>query len=111
MPEQFFGPPNRFDKGEAALMYAVLEDALQCFAKQFVNSGVRAECLAREAERWFFANDDRWPFSFVNICCVLRVDPEYVRLGLRRWRQRRPVTEKRKKQHVVNRTRALRVAA
>jgi hypothetical protein len=110
MPEQFFGLPSRSDKGEVALMYAVLEDAFHCFAQQFVDSGVQARHLAREAERWFFANDDRWPFSFVNICFVLRVNPEYVRLGLRRWR-RRPLTVKRQRQHVVCRTRALRVAA
>ena len=111
MPEQFFSLPHCYDKGEAALMYAVLEDALICFAKQFVENGLRAQGLAREAERWFFSNDDRWPFSFIKICLVLRINPEYVRLGLRQWRQRRPTHIKRKKRHVVCRTRSLRVAA
>jgi hypothetical protein len=111
MPEQFFSLPQYADKGEAALMYAVLEDALICFAKQFVENGLRAQGLAKEAERWFFSNDDRWPFSFINICLVLRMNPEYVRLGLRQWRQRRPTQIKRKKRHVVCRPRSLRVAA
>jgi hypothetical protein len=33
MPEQFFSLPQYSDKGEAALMYAVLEDALICFCQ------------------------------------------------------------------------------
>ena len=111
MPDQFFSLPHCYDKGEAALMYAVLEDAFYCFAKQFVENGARGQCLAKEAERWFFSNDDRWPFSFVNICLVLRIDPEYLRLGLRQWQQRPPTHIKRKKQRVVSRTRSLLVAA
>src|SRR5262249_44569319 len=82
MPEQFFSLPWRYDKGVAALMYAVLEDALFCFTKQFVDNGLHAQSLAKETERWFFSDNDRWPFSFVNICLVLRIDPEYVRLRL-----------------------------
>ena len=111
MPDQFFSLPHCYNKGEAALMYAVLEDAFYCFAKQFVENGARVRCLAKEAERWFFSNDDRWPFSFVNICLVLRIDPGYLRLGLRQWQQRPPTHIKRKKQRVVSRTRSLLVAA
>ena len=111
MPDQFSSLPHCYDKGEAALMYAVLEDAFYCFAKQFAENGLRAQCLAKEAERWFFSNDDRWPFSFVNICLVLRIDPGYLRLGLRQWQQRPPTRIKRKKQRVVSRTRSLLVAA
>jgi hypothetical protein len=90
MPEQFFDLPPCCDRGEAALMYAVLEDALNCFAKQFVENGFRARYLAREAERWFFCDEDYWPFSFANVCLALRVDPGYVRARLRQWRQRPP---------------------
>ena len=90
LPEQFHNRPTATDRvhGEVALMRAVLEDAISCFQKQSVKSGRRAQRLAREAEEWLFTDDPRWPFSFVNICAVLGLDPEYIRLGLKRWRQR-----------------------
>ena len=111
MPAQFFSVPHCSDTGVAALMYAMLEDALVCFAKQFVEGGGHAQCLAKEAERWFFSNNERWPFSFINVCLVLRIDPGYVRVQLRELRRRPPARLKRKKQHVVCRTRSLRAAA
>ena len=91
-PDIFFGPPVSACslRGEFALMYAVLEDALRCFRDQFVSEGRHAQRLGREAEEWFFSEDHHWPFSFVNICAVLGLDPEYIRLGLERWRQRPP---------------------
>ena len=60
LPEQFFHSP-RNQKGETALMCAVLEDAFAYFAKQFVTNGSHARHLAKEAEVWFFSNDERWP--------------------------------------------------
>jgi hypothetical protein len=36
LPAQFFPPADRSAKGEVALMRAVLEEALSCFARQFV---------------------------------------------------------------------------
>jgi hypothetical protein len=111
LSEQFFDPPRNGDKGEAALMRAVLEDALRCFAGQFVARRRHAQRLAGEAEEWFFTDDDRWPFSFVNICAVLGVDPEYVRRGLKQLRRERPVRISLKRQHVVRRSHRLRTAA
>ncbi len=68
-------------------MRAVLEDAIDCLRKQSRKSGRRAQRLAQEAEEWLFDNDQRWPFSFVNICHVLGIDPEYIRRGLKQRRQ------------------------
>jgi hypothetical protein len=65
-------------------MRAVLEDAISCFQQI---SGSNTERTAKEAERWLFSDDLRWPFSFVNICAVLGLNAEYMRLGLKRWRQ------------------------
>jgi len=76
--------------GEIALRRAILEDALVCFQKQTVTGGQRVQRLAREAEEWFFTNDYSWPFSFVNVCAALKLDPGYIRLGLKRWRQDPP---------------------
>ena len=43
--------------------------------------------LFREAEEWIMRDDPSWLCSFVNICHVLGLDPDYVRTGLRRWRE------------------------
>ena len=85
LPEQFHGSPTAHtERGEVALMRAVLEDAVNCFQRAH---GPSADRLAKEAEKWLFGDDTRWPFSFVNICGVLGLDAEYVRLGLQRWRK------------------------
>jgi hypothetical protein len=113
LPAQFYGPAAGLDTtcGELALRRAVLEDAIGCFQKQTVSSGRRAQRLAREAEAWLFANDYNWPFSFVNICAVLGLDPEYIRMGLRRWRQR-PRTGPQKKRRRLSAARPpLKIAA
>jgi len=91
LPVQFFSTSDRSytERGEVALMRAVLEDALHCVAKQFSHPGRRPQRLAREAEAWFFADDEHWPFAFVNLCAVLGLDPGYVRRGLTRWRLQR----------------------
>jgi hypothetical protein len=73
--------------GEVALMGAVLQDAINCFQRSAVSDKRRAQRLAREAEEWFFAKENGYVFSFVNICAVLGLDPGYIRLGLKRWRQ------------------------
>ena len=90
LPEQFYRPIScaTHERGEIALMRAVLTDAVSCFQH---SQGPNTAHLAKEAERWIFRNDQKWPFSFVNICSVLGLDPEYIRLGLRRWRKS-PVT-------------------
>lgn len=84
LPEQFYHLPTR-TCGEVALMRAVLEEAVDCFQKQFVKSGRRAQRLAREAEEWLFSDEVSWPFSFVNICAVLGIEPSYIRLKLKHW--------------------------
>src|SRR5262247_2366453 len=90
LPEQFYGSSHHMDSshGELALMRAVLEDAVHCFQK---TQGTEATRLAKDAERWFFTDDQQWPFSFINICAVLGLDAEYIPLGLQRWRQSPPV--------------------
>jgi len=73
---------------EAALMCAVLEDAVDCFQKQFSRATRRAKHLGREAEQWLFSDDANWPFSFLSICSALDLGPQYIRSGLKRWRER-----------------------
>ena len=75
---------------EAALMCAVLEDAVDCFQKRFVCATRRAKRLGEEAEAWLFSDDSKWPFSFLSICTALDLGPQYIRQGLKRWRERSP---------------------
>jgi hypothetical protein len=102
LPEQFYGPRASLADGrpEAALMRAVLADALGCFQKGLVHQGRRVQRLGREAEAWLFSDDARWPFSFVSICAVLGLEPEYLRRGLRCWGQGRPPTAAKKRSHL-----------
>jgi len=69
-------------RGEVALMQAVLDDAIQCFRAHYWLSPRYRPRIAREATTWLFCDDVHWPFSFVNICTVLGVDPAYLRRKL-----------------------------
>ena len=85
LPEQFhalWSYEKRTASGQHALMRAVLQDALNCCL--YLRVGPRGRRLAREAEHWFFSNDDHWPFSFVNICEALGLHADAVRARLRR---------------------------
>jgi hypothetical protein len=42
--------------------------------------------LFRETAGWFASDDTSSPFCFVTICQLLGLDPDYLRAGLRRWR-------------------------
>ena len=100
LPEQFYSPAEHPDssQGELALMRAVLEDAVYCFQKSQETNAAR---LAKDAERWFFTDDQHWPFSFVNICAVLGLNAEYIRMGLQRWRQHPPATSPKKRRRTA----------
>ena len=90
LPTQFYRSSTSAHQypGVAALMCAVLEDAIQCFQRQFFSNSRRDQRVAREAEEWFFTNDYEHLFSFVNICAVLGLDQQYIRSRLKRWRKR-----------------------
>jgi hypothetical protein len=97
LPEQFF-PPVHFKnqyRGETALLYAILEDAVRCLQEGGQEKRWRNQRrMAQEAEAWLFVDDYEWPFSFVNICDQLGLDPTYLRRGLEDLRsQRRSVPE------------------
>jgi len=84
LPEQFFGPRANIGtiRPEAALMRAVLEDALLCLQGHFISTGRRGRRLEQEAEAWFLSEDVHWPFAFLSICEVLGLDPMAVREAL-----------------------------
>jgi hypothetical protein len=49
--------------------------------------GSHARRLFENAEEWIFENNREWPFSFVNVCEAMEIDPSYLRKGLAKWRR------------------------
>ncbi len=106
LPAQFFSPRVNPYTGcpEAALMRAVLEDALACFQRQFDTKRRWVQRVAQEAEEWLFSADSDGLFSFVSVCTVLGLEPTSIRQMLKRWSQSSPTTP-RSKMHASHRGR------
>jgi hypothetical protein len=73
---------------EWRLMFAVLLDAVECFQKYPFARGNKLTRQVKDTEDWIFKDDHEWPFSFINICEAVGMDPQYLRNGLSRWKQR-----------------------
>ena len=73
---------------EGRLMFAVLLDAVECFQKYPFERGNKLARRLNDTEEWIFKDDYEWPFSFVNICEAVGMDPQYLRNGLWRWKQK-----------------------
>ena len=71
---------------ERELVLAMLEDAVVCFQKYFRSTREKEMRIFAETEAWFVSDDREWIFSFINICDLLGLDPDYLRKGLWRWR-------------------------
>jgi len=74
---------------ECGFLWAVLENGLADYMKYAPATGRRGKRLFREAEAWVMEDDPTWLCSFVSICHVLGIDPDYLRTGLQRWRAER----------------------
>jgi hypothetical protein len=63
---------------------------------------------AREAERWFFSDAPHWLFSFVSVCDVLGLEPNYIWIKLKYWtppagtRHRQRVEARARSSHIVD---------
>src|SRR5689334_22657721 len=73
LPAQFYPPaaPPASGTPEAALMRAVLTDAVQCLYEGWLSADRAKRRVAREALEWLFADALEWPSSFRNICPAL----------------------------------------
>jgi hypothetical protein len=78
LPAQLNGKRTQLTP-EQSLCAAILEDAIHCFHKYFSARTRREKRLFHEAEQWLTGDDAQWPFSFLRVCEVLRLDPSYVR--------------------------------
>jgi hypothetical protein len=73
---------------EKRLMLAMLEDAVNCFQVYATARSGRGKKLFNEAEEWIMMKHDDWIFSFVSVCEMLGFNAEYVRQGLRQWKEK-----------------------
>jgi hypothetical protein len=89
LPSQFHvrGGLDASLQPEKRLMLAVMEDAVGTFQKYVWARDRAGQRLLAEVEEWFESNDIEWPYSFVNICHSLNLDVDFMRDGLRRWKQ------------------------
>jgi len=90
----------------------VLEDEIECFMKCIDASTSKGQRLFRDADEWIAHEDKRWVFSFDNVCDMLDINPEYMRGGLRRWKDKRlDAIARRRAQMVLEAERAASEAA
>lgn len=91
LPIQYFEAMRRKHllEGEKRLILSVLEDAVECFMKCIDSPTNKGQRLFREADEWIFLEDKRWVFSFDNVADMLDINPEYMRRGLREWKERK----------------------
>ena len=90
LPAQYFAA-FRWSGGlerERLLMLAVLEDAIDCYQKYAHARDPRGRQMFEESREWVLSMDRAWLFSFENICETLEINADYVRRGLREWRER-----------------------
>ena len=72
---------------ECQLLWAVLEEAIGTYVKYANATNRRGQRLFHEAEDWIFQDNYHWLCSFINICHILDVEPDYLRAGLMHWRE------------------------
>jgi hypothetical protein len=83
-PEQFL---EIFSRGRALepekeLMLAILADAIECILKYCEQPIPMRIKLFQEAREWLFDHEEKEPFSFLNVCETLDLDPSYLRRGI-----------------------------
>jgi hypothetical protein len=67
---------------ERKLFAAVLMSAIEDFRVGLRSPDHDADPAFRKVEAWFFSRDDRWPFSFENVCAQLDLDADLIRARL-----------------------------
>src|SRR5229473_1742138 len=89
LPIQYFEAMRRKHllEGEKRLILSVLEDAIECFMKCIDSPTNKGQKLFRDAEEWIGLQDRHWVFSSDNVCEMLDIHPEYMRRGLRNWKE------------------------
>jgi hypothetical protein len=90
LPVQYFAALKRkkYSCGEHRLLIAIMQDAIECFQKHIHARDSKRRQLYMDAELWVTDQSDDGPFSFDNVCDLLGMNPDYLRVGLLDWRDR-----------------------
>ena len=72
-------------EGEQALMFAILENAINDFQKYFTVRNPKAKRQYHEAVAWISGENSDGLFSFDNICENVGLNPSYLRRRLGAW--------------------------
>ncbi len=90
LPVQYFAAIKRkkYSCGEHRLLIAIMQDAIECFQKHIHARDSKRRQLYVDAEAWILDPEDEGPFSFDNVCDLLGMNPDYLRVGLLDWRDR-----------------------
>jgi hypothetical protein len=83
---------------ERTLLLAVLEDGIRCFQENLFAGTGKRRALFDEAKDWLFSDDADWFCSFVSVCLMLNLEPNYIRRGLRQWEANARKTTQKKHQ-------------
>jgi hypothetical protein len=78
---------------EIRLMWAILEDAIDSYRKHHSAQRGKPNGRLDEVESWIFDRGTDWLYSFDNICETLGINPQYLRGGLRRWKEQQLAAE------------------
>ena len=70
--------------GECRLLWAVLEDGIECYLRYADHPSAVMRELFQEAKGWIEATEGEDLCSFSGICGAFQIDPDYLRRGLRR---------------------------
>jgi hypothetical protein len=84
MPSQYWADPRLTAEPERRLMLAILEEAVNTYARNAHRPGGRAMRLTREARLWFDSRRTDWPFAFQSICDTLGLEPSVIREAVQR---------------------------
>src|ERR1700752_5460473 len=104
LPIQYFEAMRKKHllEGEKRLILSVLEDAVECFMKCIDSPTSKGQRLFRDADEWISLEDKHWVFSFDNVCDMLDINPEYMRRGLRQWKERKIAAMERAAEALAN---------
>ena len=69
-------------EGERKLMFAVLEDAVECYLKHMNSKNRRRRLLFYEVQNWINAKNRVGLFSYQTLCESLSIDPKALRCAL-----------------------------
>jgi hypothetical protein len=87
---------------ERTLLLAILEDGIRCYQENLFAAGGKRRTLFEEAQDWLFSDDSGWFCSFVSLCTLLNLEPNYIRRGLRQWETRARKAGQKKSQGAVS---------